>query len=470
MTRCGNHAVVLGASMGGLMAARVLADFYDRVTVVERDNLPVDPVNRRGVPQGRLIHTCLARLMRELDDMFPGLRADLLAAGATSLADGDFSKLFLSIGGHQLVRSGSTSDAPDMVSPSRPVLEWSVRRRVQAIDNVTFLEAHDVVGLTATAGRDRVTGAQVVDRSDGEETTLPADLVIDATGRGSRTPVFLEQLGYDRPREDEVTVQLAYACQLVRVAPGAIKEHMVAVFPEPGRPRMFGLIEYENNTYMIGAGTMAGIEPPRNRPELLSYAAELAPAHVNSALRTVEPIGEFVHHRVPSSRWRRYDKMRLLPDGLLVVGDALCSFNPIYGQGMTVAAIEAAILRDCLRRGVRGLTRRFNRRAAKGVRVAWQTAVGSDLSLPEVPGPRPLSMRASNLLLDRVLTATESDPVVAGQFLRVTAMIDPPSRLLRPSMLLRIMRAQHRAQTTIPPATEGSGETLVAPTSLGAIN
>lgn len=436
--------MVLGASMGGLLAARVLADFYNKVTVVERDILPADPVNRRGVPQGRLIHACLARLTQVLDELFPGIRADLLSQGASTWDDGDFAKLDWSFAGHRLVRSGRSADAPQILSPSRPILEWNVRQRVQAMPNVTFREGHDVVGLTATPDRRRVTGVRLVDRTCDQETTVVADLVIDATGRGSRTPLFLEQLGYQRPIEDEVKVQLAYACQLVRIPPGVIKEHMIAHFPKPGRPRMLAIIGYENNTYMVGAGTMAGVEPPRDYDEILSYAAELASPRVTEALRAAELVDEVVHHRVPSNRWRRYDKMRRSPDGLLVVGDAVCSFNPIYGQGMTVAALEATVLRDCLRRGGPGLTRRFTRLAAKKVRVAWQTAVASDLTLPEVPGVRPLTMRISNACLEPVFVAAESDPAVAAQFMRVTAMVDPAVRLLRPAMLLRIARAQRR--------------------------
>lgn len=453
------HAVVLGASMGGALAARVLADFYERVTIVERDTLPTDPVNRRGVPQGRLIHACLARLTNVLDDLFPGFHEELLAAGVTSWSDGDFSKLDWSFGGHPMVRSGKSADAPVIFSPSRPLLDFHVRGRVQSIRNVSFLQGHDVVGLAATPDRSRVTGVRVIDRTKQNETQLDADLVIDATGRGSRTPVFLEQLGYERPAEDEVTVQLAYGCQLLRIAPGAVKEHFIARFPEPGRPRMFALIEYENDTWMVGAGTMAGAEPPHTHADLLRFAEELAPPHVADALRTSQPIGEVMHHRVPSNRWRRYDKMRRLPDGLLVVGDAVCSFNPIYGQGMTLAAIEATVLRDCLRRGDRGLTRRFSQATAKHVRVAWQTAVGSDLALPEVKGPRPKMMRISNACLEPVMTATETDPVVAAQFMKITGMLDSPIRLLRPSMLLRILRAQHRRQT--PPVPDRAVDDLV---------
>ena len=446
----GDHAVVLGASMGGLLAARVLADFYERVTLVERDTLPTDPENRRGVPQGRLIHAIQARGVSILEELFPGIVDGLIGMGVGAWGDGDLSKLHLRLGGHSLMRSGFAPGAPLVLFPSRPLLEWSVRQRVRAIPNVTFLEGHDVLGLMTTPDLARVTGARVAGRAEDHETTLTADLVVDATGRGSRTPVFLEQLGYGRPAEDELVVQLAYACQMLRGSSEAVREHLIALFPEPGRPRMFGCIRYENDTWQLAVGTMAGAEPPSRFADILDYAADFAPPHVLEAARNAEPVGGVVHHRVPSNRWRRYDKMRRFPDGLLVVGDAVCSFNPIYGQGMTVAAMEATVLRDCLRRGGDGLPRRFFRASAKKVRVAWQTAVGSDLALPEVAGPRPISMRISNALVERVSIASEVDPVVAAQFMRVTTMVDAPTRLLRPSFLLRVMRSQHRRPGPLP--------------------
>lgn len=461
MENSGGHAMVLGASMGGLLAARVLADFYDRVTVVERDLLPAAPVNRRGVPQGRLIHAIHARGTEILDELFPGLLDELAAGGVASWNDGDFSKFSVSVGGHHMTPAGRAPDPPSVSFPSRPLLEWTVRRRVWAIPDVTILEDHDVAGLTATPDRERVTGVRVVDRDDDRATTLTADLVVDATGRGSRAPFFLEELGYGRPSEDELMVHLAYACQLLRIAPGVIGEHLIAIFPEPGRPKMFGLIGYENDTRMFAVGALAGLEPPGQRAEMLRFAADFAPGHALEAIRTAEPLSEVVHHRVPSNRWRRYDKMHRTPDGLLVVGDAVCSFNPIYGQGMTVAAIEAAVLRDCLCRGTRDLPRRFFRATAKSIRVAWQSAVGSDLALPEVLGPRPLTMRITNAYLERVLTAAETDPVVAGQFMRVIGMIDPPERLLRPSVLRRIVQNHRRRRMDVWPidAVVGSAST-----------
>lgn len=440
LPQLGSYAVVLGASMGGLLAARVLADFYEQVTVVDRDVLPADPVNRRGVPQGRVIHAIQARGTQILDELFPGFLDNLLADGVASWDDGDFSKYFISAAGHQLTPPGRAPNAPAMAFPSRPLLEWHVRQRVLAIPNITIIDAHDVVGLTATPDRGRVTGARVVDRDADREMTLAAGLVVDATGRGSRVPVFLDELGYGRPTEDEVMVHLAYASQMLRIAPGAIKEHMIGILPKPGRPKMLGLIEYENDSWMFAVGAMAGLQPPRQRADMLEFAADFTPARVLEALQMAEPLGDVVHHRVPSNRWRRYDKMRRIPGGLVVVGDAICSFNPIYGQGMTVAAIEAMVLRDCLRRGERGLARRFFRASARKIQVAWQTAVCSDLALPEVEGPRPRWIPIANLFLERLLTAAETDPVVTGQFMRVTGMIDSPARLLSPSMLIRLAR------------------------------
>src|ERR1700754_217232 len=204
MAKLGQHAVVLGASMGGLLAARVLADFYETVTVVERDELPGTAANRRGVPQGRHGHLLLDRGSQVLGELFPGILDELVAAGAPVLGgDDDLSKLYMSNGGHLITCSGRFNDNP-LYLPSRPFLECQVRRRLRAVANVTVLEGHDVVELTSTVLGDRVTGALIRARHDGGEHVLGADLVVDAMRRGARTPAFLEGLGYGRPVEDHV--------------------------------------------------------------------------------------------------------------------------------------------------------------------------------------------------------------------------------------------------------------------------
>jgi 2-polyprenyl-6-methoxyphenol hydroxylase-like FAD-dependent oxidoreductase len=433
--KIGEHAVVLGASMGGLLAARVLSDFYETVTVVERDVLPDDVVNRRGVPQGRHVHALLGRGSQVLAELFPGFLDELVRAGAPVLDYADLSKVFVSLAGHQMLRTGAFRGIPPVFIPSRPLLECLVRRRVRETANITLLEGYDVVDLSTTA-RDRVTGARVRSRDGGSERVLRADLVADATGRGARTPAFLDALGYGCPVEDQVAVRVAYSSQLLRIPPGTLKELMVLVGGPPGRPTGMALFGHEDDTWMFTVAGIAGREPPSEPAEMLAFAEGLAPAHVLGAIRAAEPLTEVCRFRFPESRWRRYDKMRRFPAGLLVFGDAICSFNPVYGQGMTVAALQALALRQCLHRGADGLARRYFRAAAKPIGVAWRFAVGADLNLPEVEGPRPLSLRLTNRYVDRLQTAE--------QFTKVIALIDPPTRLLQPKMMVRVATANLR--------------------------
>ncbi|WP_395307568.1 FAD-dependent monooxygenase [Mycobacterium sp. AMU20-3851] len=441
MELLGEHAVVLGASIGGLLAARVLADHYRDVTIVERDVLTDLPAARRGVPQGRHGHVLLARSSQVLAELFPGFADELAADGVPSLSGGDMSRIRLSINGHPIAQTDlPVPDDSTLHFPSRPLLERNISRRVQALPNVTVLDGHDVAELTATADGARVTGVRVSHRVHATESTIHADLVVDATGRGSRTPTFLDELGYGRPPEDELVVKLVYASQLLHIPAGTLPETFFAYFPAPGRPKTWTLVRYENDAWMMTLGSMAGRPAPANRDQMLTWGDGFVAEHALAATRAATPLSDVEHYRVPSNRWRRYDKMKRFPQGLLVFGDAVCSFNPIYGQGMTLAAIESTLLSECLRHGDQGLPQRFFHAAAAKLRVAWQTAVGSDLTLPEVAGPRPLSMRLSNAYLDWVMTAAESDPTTAVQLLRVTGMLDSPLRLLRPAFVGRVSR------------------------------
>jgi 2-polyprenyl-6-methoxyphenol hydroxylase-like FAD-dependent oxidoreductase len=443
MAKIGNHAAVLGASMAGLLAARALSDFFETVTVVERDVLPDSPANRRGVPQGRHAHALLTRGAQVLEELFPGLLDELVLAGAPYFDGRDLSKLHYNLGGHRAVSTGSAQGLTAYVL-TRPFLEYHVRRRVRAVDNVTLLDDHDVVELRSTPDRGRITGVRTVNRRSGDESTLAADLVVDATGRGARTPAWLESLGYPRPVEEHVVVHLTYASQALRMPAGALHEMASAIGVVPGRPTGMFLLGCENDTWLFTAMGMARREPPCERTAMYEFAEDFTPAHVLAALRAAEPLGEVARHRVPSSQWRRYDKMRRFPDGLLVSGDAICSFNPIYGQGMTVAALEALALRDCLSRGADDLSRRFFKAAARPIRQAWQLAAGGDLALPEIGGAQALATRLFNGYVDRVLTAAEFDAAAFNQFLRVTGLVDPATRLLRPAMMWRAGTAKYR--------------------------
>lgn len=445
MNKIGDRAVVLGASMGGLLAARVLADFYSDVTVVERDALPDAATHRRGVPQSRHVHGLLSSGSRILEELFPGLLDELVAAGANVLDGNDFSRVWLRFGGHDLNRSGNFADPAAVTSylASRPLLEAHVRTRVRAIDNVTIMDGHDAVDLISINPR-QVTGARVADRASGEEFILPADLVVDATGRAARTPALLEELGYRRPPEEHIVVKVAYASQLVRIPPDTLTEKLILVGAVPERPTGGALFAYENDTWMLTLAGMTGHEPPADPAERIRFAEQFAPPPMIAAMKAAEPLSEVCHHRYPASKWRRYDRMLRLPAGLLVFGDAICSFDPVYGQGMSVAALEAIVLRDCLIRGDDDLPRRFFRAASRTIRTVWQLAAGADLALPQAQGRRSVSMRLSNRYTNRLLTAAASDPVITEQFIRVMNLIDAPAALLRPSVVARVATAGRR--------------------------
>jgi 2-polyprenyl-6-methoxyphenol hydroxylase-like FAD-dependent oxidoreductase len=431
-----------------MLTARTLSDFYDAVIVVDRDVLPEGPRMRKGVPQGSHAHVLLARGGEILEELVPGLFDELDAAGVPKWNDGDLSRRDIRIGVRRLSNDGCMRRPLNDYRPSRPLLDDLVRRRVRAIPNVTILGDHELVELASTEDRTRVTGAVLADRAAGRRTALTADLIVDATGRGSRTPLLLERLGYERPDEDVLTIRLTYTSQWFHIPRGTMPVDMVGAIPEPGGTRGFALLENEGDRWGLSVGTMGRDDSGESCAELFASIEDLAPPDVMDILRAATPIGAVSKYRVPSNRWRRYDKMRRTPDNFLVVGDAFCTFNPIYGQGMTIAALEALILRDCLHRGRRELPRRYFRSAAKQLDKAWQIAVSSDLSLAEVSSTPPLKMRLTNAYLERMLNAAEQDPTLTEQFLRVGGMVDSPARLLRPDMLYRVFRGQRRRSVT----------------------
>jgi 2-polyprenyl-6-methoxyphenol hydroxylase-like FAD-dependent oxidoreductase len=445
-TQIGDRAVVLGAGMAGLLAAQVLADAYGQVMVIDRDQLPETSRHRRGVPHGRHLHALAARGQQVLEELFPGLTAELVAHGAPAGSLLANARLYLS--GHRL-RQADTGLV--LLCASRPFLEAHVRARVRALPNVTLLDRCDVVGLTATPDGRRVTGARVLRRADGSaEELVGADLVVDASGRGSRAPVWLEALGYARPAKDQVRIGLGYATRTYRLPPDALQGDLAVLqAATPQHPRTGALQRLEGDRWMLTLAGILGDHPPTDPDGFLAFAQSLRFPDIYEAVRNAEPLDDPVPFRFPASVRHHYERLNRFPDGLLVLGDAVASFNPIYGQGMSVAAVEALALRRHLERGTEPQPRRWFRNLAQVIDVPWDMSAGGDLVFPGVPGRRTLKVRLVSAYLTRLHAAAAHDASLASAFIRVAGLVAPPQTLLRRQVAVRVLRAsQHPAAAT----------------------
>jgi 2-polyprenyl-6-methoxyphenol hydroxylase-like FAD-dependent oxidoreductase len=437
----GEHAVVIGASMAGLLAARALSDAYERVTIVERDVLPPVGESRRAVPQGRHAHVMLASGQRAIEELLPGITDELVAAGARPCAA--LREIRLVIAGHELTREARGAD---VLLASRPLIEGHVLRRVLALPNVTVRERSEAVDLFASPDRGRVTGLRIRDHDGhGGEEPLAADLVVAASGRSARLPTWLEGLGYPRPREERLAVDLLYVSRRVRPPLAALGgDRLIGFGARPGLARGMWLIEQEDHWILTAFGYGPEHHPPTDDEGHLGFVATVAPPEVLAAVRASEPLGGLLAHGFPANQRRRYEALERFPEGLLAVGDAISSFNPLYGHGMSVAALEAIELRRCLDGGEDRLARRFFRAAGKIVGQAWDMAVGGDLALPEVRGHRPVTVRITNAYVERLLRAAERDPVAAAAFGNVSDLLAPPQEVMRPRILWRVLRGNMR--------------------------
>jgi 2-polyprenyl-6-methoxyphenol hydroxylase-like FAD-dependent oxidoreductase len=430
------HAIVLGGSMAGLLAARVLADHFAKVTLVERDTLPTEVSQRRGVPQGQHTHGLLASGSQILDRLFPGFSSDMVREGAVP---GDIARdVRWFFEGAPLARLASGMDG---LMASRPFLEAGVRVRTLALPNVVRRDGCQAASLTTTTGRDRVTGVTL---TTGE--TLVADLVVDATGRGSHAPDWLEKLGYDAPREERLEIGLGYTTRFFRRLPSHLNGDSGTVIPPtPDGKRGGVMIAQEGDRWTVTL--ISHFVPPA--PQELSgftwFASLLPSPDIHAVVSSAQPLGAAVTSRFPASVRKRYERLSHFPEGFVVTGDALCSFNPIYGQGMSVAALEAIALGETVAAGDTAIGRRFFKTAARIVDTPWMTAAGNDLRMPEAVGPRSPIVNVVNAYMARLHRAAHTDSTLAVSFLRVANLLAPPSELFKPAAAWRVLsRRQSR--------------------------
>jgi 2-polyprenyl-6-methoxyphenol hydroxylase-like FAD-dependent oxidoreductase len=454
--RVGDRAVVLGGSMAGLLAARVLAESYAEVLVVDRDSLTGVAEPRRGVPQGNHVHGLLARGQQILEEMFPGFTAEAVASGVPTADLGELRWFF---NGRRLhpVRTGLVC-----ISAGRPVLESLVRGRVAGLPNVAFIEHCDIVGLVTSADATRVTGARLHRRTSDSAEVVEADLVVDATGRGSRTPVWLAEFGYHQPAEERVKIGLSYTSRLFRSPSDDVLGGHLSINPvaSPAFPRGAFCTKIDNGRLIVSLTGVLGDRAPTNPAGFLDYARSLPVPDVYDVVRDAEPISDAVSFTYPASVRRRYDRLDRMPQRLIVLGDAACSFNPVYGQGMTVAALEALTLRSHLAEGAAPEPLRFQRDISDVIDAPWEISAGGDLGFPGVEGERPLKVRMANAYMARLHAAATRDGSITEAFMRAAGLVDPPQSLLRPGLVMRVLRKSRGAG--------GTGSAPASPASVAA--
>jgi 2-polyprenyl-6-methoxyphenol hydroxylase-like FAD-dependent oxidoreductase len=432
----GDRAVVLGGGMAGLLTARVLSESYADVVIVDRDDLSGANGARRGVPHGRHAHGLLARGQQILEELVPGFEQELVAAGVPNgdLA-GDIRWYFK---GKPFAPAKSGLHC---VSATRPELEAHLRARVLAIPNITLWERWSVDRLELE--QERIIGVWVISEVDGGQDLIEADLVVDTTGRGSRTPVWLEEFGYERPDEEKVKVNLQYTTRIFRLDHDPYGTDIsINPLATPANPRGAFFPKLSDGTSLLSLTGMNGDHPPTELDGFLEFAKTVGAPEIYDSVKDAEPVGDAAAFRFPASVRRRYERLRRFPAGFLVLGDGVCSFNPVYGQGMTVAAMEAHALREHIRAVGEPQALRYYHDITSIVDIPWDISAGADLGFPGVEGHRSLKTKLGNVYMPRLQAAAHSDPKLTEAFFRVAGLIDSPQALMKPGMVLRVLRAK----------------------------
>jgi 2-polyprenyl-6-methoxyphenol hydroxylase-like FAD-dependent oxidoreductase len=439
MAHNGTSAIVIGASMAGLLTARALSTHLEHVTILERDTLPDSGLPRAGVPQSNHLHILLLSGQRTLEHFFPTIVADMEQAGAQRVHWG-VDNHYLGIGGW----------SPYMESPyhnyamSRAGLEHVVRQQVLQCPNITLRPHLEVMGLQTTADQSRVTGVTVRERGTQATETLTADLVVDASGRRSQAPQWLQAIGYPAPDVIVIDAHCGYASRVYERLPGE-EPLMIALATRPGEDiyHAGGILAISETEYIVTLIGANEVYPPTDEAGFLDFTRHLADPILYEMLKDRKPLSRISGYRSLENRMRRYDKLPRQPDGFLVVGDAACALNPIYGQGMSAACLEARLLESLVAEpgAVRriGWARETQRAVMQVIRGAWTMATSEDLRYPTVSGQPTLMSRISNVYFDWYMRALPYDTLLLRNFFEAMCLLIPPEALMRPDRLARVV-------------------------------
>ena len=450
------HAIVVGGSIAGLLAARVLSDHFEHVTLIDRDFLPDSPEPRKGAPQTAHVHVLLRRGMLIMQALFPQLDDDLTQAGALTV---NWTR--------DLVTFTPAGWAPRFDSTfitrtlSRGLLEQLIRRRVAAIQNVTIEPRCEAIEPVSNAGRSVCLGLKVRYRDWAENAvvSLSADLIVDASGRSSHGPEWLAALGYAQLEETVINAHIGYATRVYRRPANLHADWKVMIVHArpPFDPRSGLIYPIENDLWMVNLGGVGDERPPTDDQAFLDYTKTLIHPALYDSIKDAEPVSPVYAYQRTENRLRHFERLTRWPEHFVMLGDAACAFNPIYGQGMTVAALEAQALDKWLRSGQSSLE--FEKQIMPVVRGPWLLATNADLRLPGVEGARPGRFdKLVQTYVDGFIRLACRDPQALATFMAVTHLMEPPSAMLRPALarkvlprLIRKVRSQGIRTDPVPP-------------------
>jgi 2-polyprenyl-6-methoxyphenol hydroxylase-like FAD-dependent oxidoreductase len=441
MSSIEKKAIVIGAGMGGLAAAKALSNHFSQVTVFDRDTLPSQPEPRIGTVQSRHNHALIAGGLKALTSLFPGLDEDFHKAGAVKMRAGQDP---------QLERPGfdpfpARDLGWDTYFASRPLFELVTRRRIEQQSNIEILQKIRVTGLIASADGAAVTGVRFC-TSDGRAQTINADLVVDASGRGNLTLELLDALGFPRPEEIEIGIDQAYSTVIFE-KPSNAPSTWKGVIHLPSAPtssRGAFLFPIEDNKWMVSAGANHGDAPPGDHAGLLEFLKTLRTQTIYDAVKGAKPVVEIARFVLPSSLRRRFEQLQRFPGRLLIIGDGICRFNPVFGQGMSVAAQQAVIL-DLLLSGrvgdpevLDGLAPEYFAAIQEVLETPWAVAM-SDFVYAKTRGQRPADF-GQRLQYGIALTRLASeDAAIHKLATEVNHLLKPQSALREPEISRRVM-------------------------------
>ncbi|MEA2782248.1 MAG: hypothetical protein QOK29_3792 [Rhodospirillaceae bacterium] len=438
------RAVVIGAGMAGLAAAGALAEHVEQVVVLERDALSTEAVPRTGTPQGRHLHGLLAGGLRALDELFPGFEQDLAQAGAVPLRAGlDVRYERPEIGPMPQRDFGWLTYAM-----SRPLIELVLRRRVAQLTNVTLCPGCRADEIVATP--DGRVSAVVLEAASGGRQTLAADLVVDASGRGALSLDLFAAIGRPAPEETVIGIDVGYATAVLVIPDGTLPncKAVVSFAKPPESSRMGIIVPMEGGRSIVTLGGRGEDWPPGDWHGFLGYAQQLTTPTIYHAIRRTQPLGEIARFGTPGSVWRHFDRLESFPRGLLPIGDAICRFNPVYGQGMSVAAQEACLLCRLLRtRVARGeplaeLGKTFLAEVQPLIDGPWRMSAIPDFVFPQTRGERPADLESALAFSAALNRLAARDPAVHKLLLEVHHLLKPRSLLGDPDLVRRVTMEQ----------------------------